>query len=115
MKNLNISFNTEAINLSDNESTEIKKHGFAMPFEVIFNQGLGALYPQGLTLSKGKVLSRIQKKLDALKSHDLHLELEEAEFDLVKEVFLSESVKFMPTQYRLVSIYVDSIEKAKLE
>ncbi len=77
-------------------------------FELILNQGLSSQYPQGIPVQKGIILSRIQRKLD---TEDHIVELEEAEFDLVKEAF-GNNAKFGATQFRLVSLYTENIEQA---
>ena len=66
-------------------------------------------------MQKGKTLARLQRRLDAAEKHAESINLEDAEFDLVKRTFLHDDVKFSPQQYRVVLSIVENIEKASLE
>lgn len=84
-------------------------------FEILLNDALKSLYPQGVPMQKGKTLARLQRRLDAAEKHAESINLEDAEFDLVKRTFLHDDVKFSPQQYRVVLSIVENIEKASLE
>lgn len=112
MKTLNLAFDFALVKAAPEEQEQIKKIGFAVPFEVLFNQAIGGKYPQGLPLLQGRILNRIQRKIDKLTVEDTLLELEESEYDLVKEVMLDPNVRFSANQYRLVTAIVENIEAA---
>lgn len=85
-------------------------------FESLLNQAIGSMYPQGLPLPKGKILARIQRQIDTETSKyvlSTELNVEEAEFDLIKSTFQNDNVKFHPGQYRVVSQVIEAIEAVK--
>lgn len=108
MKNLNIVVEVEKLKLSDAEKLHLETFGFGGLLESLLIQGLSLKYKEGLVGSKQRILNRILDKLDFRKND---IDLEESEFDLIKEVFLDESVKFHPSQARLICQYMDKLEK----
>lgn len=111
MKELDLYFNEHETNFNDADKKYLFDVGYAGMFELILNQGLSSQFPNGgIPLHKGIILARIQRKLDL---KDNSVELEEAEFDLVKEAF-GQNAKFSATQFRLVAIYMEKIEQAKV-
>lgn len=122
MKKVNIGFDADKLIGTDAQSKKwFEDEGYPGIFEQYLNQGMNSLHPvppmgQGVPLGKAKTLARIQNKLDDLPKDTLEVEFEEAEFDLLKSVFLSESVSFgRAEQVKLPVIYADAVEKATLE
>lgn len=109
MKKIDISIDLSKLNLSPQEKDFFAQTGFKGILENLVTQGLTSKYRDGLTNSKQRILNRLLNKLDSI-GQDNILEIEGAEFDLLKEVFLSEDVKFQPTQSRLVVQYINKIE-----
>lgn len=115
MKTLDITLDIDALKTADEEKEQILSLGSVIVFEALFIQGLNRRYQAGLPLAKGKLLARIQTKLDKLNSSNSILDLEESEFDLVKEVFTSEDSSFGPSQYRAVMQFIRAIESSKAD
>lgn len=108
MKTLNLRVTVDNLRLSDAEKQHIESFGFGGLLESLLIQGLSFKYKDGIGGAKQRVLNRILDKLDFRKDD---IELEESEFDLLKEVFLDENVKFHPSQSRLICQYMDKVEK----
>lgn len=69
-------------------------------------------FPEGLDGQKRRVFGRIDRKLqNALKEQLDEIELEEAEKDFLKEVFLRKDPKFRADLARFVIILEDEIAK----
>lgn len=81
-------------------------------FETLLVSGMQSLYPQGIPMSKGKVLARLQRRFDECEKNVENVTIEDAEFDLIKSVFKNDDVKFQPGQYRPVMSILDNIEAA---
>jgi hypothetical protein len=79
-------------------------------FETLLIQGLSSMYPQGLPMVKGKTLARLQARILGIPSTQTSINVEDAEFDLVKQVFAGEDAKFQATQYGVVLQYADALE-----
>lgn len=108
MKTLDISFDKSKVKFNETDIKYLETMGYGGMFELLFTQGLSSLHSNGIPVTKGIILSRIQRKLDSASES---LELEESEFDLVKEAF-GHNAKFAASQYRLVSHYISKIEEA---
>lgn len=68
-------------------------------------------YREGLEGQLRRVFGRIQRKCDeALEKHYDVLELEDSEFDLIKDCF--EDAKFPPVLAKYINVLEDEIEKA---
>lgn len=117
MKCIDISF-PEKFKVGGNLSV-FEKGGYAEFFEALLANGVQSKFPQGnVPLSKGRILARIQDKLDNLKPKEgaepgVNLNVEEAEYDLIKSVFLDEATSFHVSQLQLATIYADAVEAAK--
>lgn len=110
MKTLNIGVDVEKLNISDEEKKHVEKLKFSGLFEQTLNQVLTAKYRDGFKGSQQRIFSRILDKLD--EATENKIELEEAEFDLIKGAFLDENTAFNPGQTRLIIQYVKAIELA---
>lgn len=115
MRNLDLSFCTDEIHLSEGDKVGLETLGYGNFFELLLVYSLRKKFSNGVPVPKGKILARIQRKLTKLGTSGTVLTLEEAEFDLIKDAFCSEESSFDPAQYRLVSLYIDRIEDSKKE
>lgn len=113
MRTLNYLVDVEKIRLNESEKKFVEENGQKVLLENLMNQGLNGRYPQGVPSVKQRAYGRFLLKLDADKEGVL--KLEEAEYDLLKEVFLSEDTKFHPGQTRLVLEYSLLVEGCKKE
>lgn len=114
MKSIDLSISEKFLEGSSNKAL-YDETGFAGFFEHLLNQGLSSKHPQGqVPFSKGKILARIQTKLDDLKPEKKTiLEVEEAEFDLIKAVFLDENTTWGVPQMQVVVEFANAIEQAQ--
>lgn len=110
MKTLNYKVDLIKLKLNEAEEKHISELGYKRLFENILNQLLRSKHPQGIQGVKGRIYSRILNKLDVSESE--LLEIEDAEFDIIKEVFLSDETTFDPEQTRLIMQYVTAVEEA---
>lgn len=118
MKIFDTAVDLEALKLSDNDRKAVVKLGFnglfleQLVIAIRGKWGVQAMNPSaGLPMSKGRIWHRIEKKLEA---RETTVEFEEAEWDFIKELLLSESTPWDPVQYRLIMQYVDKIETIEL-
>lgn len=111
MKTISYKLDIEKLKLNEQETRFLTDVGEKVFFENTLNQGLSNKYPSGMPIAKQKIYSRLLDKLDSDCTGTL--EIEEAEFDLIKEVMTSEDAKFHPGQTRLISQYLQAIEAAK--
>lgn len=118
MKHIDISFNQEKFLQGPGNKQVFETGGYADFFEALLNNAIAAKYQQAqVPLAKGRILARIQGKLDELKPREGHeagsnLEVEEAEFDLIKSVFCDESTAFHVSQLQLAIVFADAVECA---
>jgi hypothetical protein len=77
-------------------------------FEVVLANLVLAKNKEGLKGSDRKTYHRILTKLDA---GEAELDLDEAEFDLIKEYFLIADIPILPSSVRLFTFYQQQIEK----
>lgn len=113
MRTLNIGFDIEKTAPNDASKQWLKEEGYSGAFTNLLNQGISGQFPQGVPLSKAKILSRIQDKLKAMESDDQTLDIEEAEYDLLKSVFMNDSTPFLIGQVGLATIFSEAVEKAE--
>lgn len=110
MKTFRYRQDINTLKLNDTEKEFFAKDGQKSVFENILNQALSTKYPQGIPAKTGRILARIYTKLDATEVDTL--ELEEAEFELVRDALTGEEARFAPQQFRLLSLYAAAIEAA---
>lgn len=96
--------------ISEQEIADINKLQQKMLFENILNQGMQSKYPNGITNKLSRDYAKILKKLD--KAPGNFLELEDSEFDIVKDMFTNEGSRFLPAQTRLVQLYSEQVDIA---
>lgn len=108
MKQFDYSFNIEELKLNESERKLVESSGINFVFESVLGQALQMRYKDGVNGLIQRTYGRILSKLD--KSQGT-LSLEQAEFDLIKDILTHESVKFHPSQTRLITKYLDVIEK----
>lgn len=122
MKTLHFAFDVDKVFGVGDTGEAAKKFiaglGFGKLLAEYLNQGISSLYPpppqgSGVPMSKGKVLGKVQTLLEGLPKDSESTTLEDAEFDLLKFVFLSDNVSFAPNQVRIASAFADTIEKAR--
>lgn len=98
-------------NILESEILEIEKTGQKQLFENTLNQGLQSLHPQGINGVNAAAYRRLLRSLDD--SSDGAMDIEEAEFDLLKSIFKKDGARFMPSQTRLIGLYAERIEEAE--
>lgn len=114
MKTLPLSLSNSIMSkVSDVERKFFETTGLAGIFETLLVQGLTSMHPQGLPLSKGKTLARLQRRIEDTPKDATSMEIEDADYDLIKEVFSGEGARFAPQQYRIVSEIAANVESAK--
>ena len=111
MKSFKFEIDLSRLKLSSNEQAYFQKDGQKSAFETIMNQALQSKHPQGIKGPMGRLYSRILNKLDSASGGVL--ELEEAEFDLIKALFTGNDISYQPQQYRLISLYQQAVEFAE--
>lgn len=93
--------------------SDLKKVGAVFIFGSLFTAGVNSLHQGQIPNRVLWVLAPIQRKLSKSKIEDTSIKLEEAEFNLVKEVFTNENTTFIIGDAQLVSLYKERIEKAE--
>lgn len=111
MKKFTYTLNLDLLRLNEKEKVFIAESGEKSILENILNQGLAGKYPSGMSTDKRRIYGRLLEKMDADTSGTL--EIEEAEFDLIKEAIASDEARFLPEQTRLISQYLKAIDMAK--
>lgn len=111
MKKLNFNIDIEKCNPLPEVRKAFTEIGVKGAFEQYLNQAISHKHRGGLRLTEGRILARVFDKLDA--AQGLELELEEAEFDLIRGAFLHEEGGWQPSQYRVVTQILNAIEKAE--
>lgn len=96
--------------MSEQEVKLMTDMGVVGVFEMLLVQGLSSIYPQGLPMTKGKILARLQARVAISPVQNTQIDIEDAEFDLVKQVFAGEEAKFQASQYGVILQYVDALE-----
>jgi len=99
--------------MNPDEQKFIEQAGFTLVFENIINAAFQVRYPQGIGGSVQRTYGRILNKLDT-QEHD-QLNLEESEFDLLKDLFMHEGARFHPSQTRLILKYIERIEALQIK
>lgn len=113
MKEFNIFVNPNDLKMIPEEAKFIVDNGFNAVFENVVNHAIHTRYPQGIGGRTQRTFARILNKLDATKN-DL-LQLEEDEFELLKNLFTHEDAKFPATQTRLIDAYVKQFEMLSMK
>jgi hypothetical protein len=114
MKTLCFEIDFQKLRLDKIMLAEIEALGQANLFDNYLMRALDMKNGQkGIKPSDGRILRRIQDKLDA--STDGTLSLEEAEFDLIKAAFRNEESHWPALQNRALMQYLDNIEAAEKE
>lgn len=114
MRKINIGFEVEKL-FNEQNRKFFDDEGFAGTFSHLLNQGIQGQHPQGVPLSVAKVLARIHTNLQEMGKTDTLLIVEEAEYDLIKKVFVTEDTKFNLGQVRLAALYSEAVETAPKE
>jgi hypothetical protein len=113
MKLINLKIEIDTKKLDEQTKNYFKENGYLGMFEMLLVQGLSSLNPQGLGMKDGRSFNRIQKSIDeSVKASIDSINVENAEFDLLKKVFLGDETKFHPTAFNLVCQFADCIEEA---
>jgi len=110
MKTLKIAVNLDSPRLPEQEKKQIQEVGYAVLLESFLNQALAEKYPKGLDRLKRKVLARVQARLDACELEAEYMEIEDGDFDFIRDTMLGDDVKFSAQQNRLVSQIIKNIE-----
>ena len=77
-------------------------------------QGLHSLNEKGMTAADSRTLCKIMDKVDDVNAEKCDtLELEDAEFELVKKAF--KDAKFPPNLCRVIGQFLDFLDAAELE
>lgn len=97
--------------VSDAEKERITKDPREL-FEIMLNQYLSARFQRGLSGPRNRALARVLQKLDKLEEGSITLELEDAEFDLIKDAFMHDESFIRPEHTRLIAMYVEHAEEA---
>lgn len=113
MKTLQFTFDLNRLRISETERKDFDHGGV---FSSYFKAGLEKKHPGGLAISRQKILNRILEKLhQASNSREEEsvkfVDLEEAEFDLVKEAFSEDLAWPVHLNAAIVQVY-DNLEKA---
>lgn len=112
MRCIDISYDFDAIRMNKAEREMIGQLGWAYAFEALLNTASNNRYSGGLSGIRLKTFSRILKALDGMGKDGTVLKVEEAEYDLIKDLFLAESTNWLPSQTRLITTLTERIEKA---
>lgn len=112
MRVVDIGFDIDALHPNELTREFLLKEGCSTAFHNLLSQGVTGQFPQGIPLGKGKILARIQKKLQEMGPQDTLLDVEEAEYDLLKTVFMNDSTPFSVGQVALAAIFSEAVERA---
>lgn len=113
MRKLSLEIDINLEKLVGDQKVFFEQSGNVGVFETLLNQALMSIHPQGVPISKGRTLARLQRQLDNVDKNSTVIFLEDAEFDLVKGAFTNDDAKFAPQQYRVVSSILVNIEGAQ--
>lgn len=115
MKTLNLNFEFDTSKLANEEEKKFfSENGHAGIFQIIFTQGINSIYSQGMTIKDGVVYNKISKKIEQLTKDEHDLELEDSEFAMIENVFLTDQAKFHPTQFGIIEAILSKVELCKL-
>lgn len=112
MKQFNISLDISLDKMSTAERKFVEEQGHAGIFESLLLQGLQSIYPNGMPISKSKLVARIQKSIESLDKTATIFSAEESEFELIKDVFTGDGARFQASQSRAVLSMIENLEKA---
>lgn len=79
-------------------------------FEIVFNNTISQVHPQGLKGVSARSCNRVLDALDSTTTDTLELSVADAEF--VKSIFFHENASVMPGQARVFCLLQDAIEVA---
>lgn len=123
MKELSTVIDLSTLSKLPKEELEYLEHiGFNKMFEIEIVTAIRSHYgsqlgtyghsQQGLPLSKGRIWARI---LEKLQGDSTTIELEEAEYDFVRQVMTHDDTKFDPSRYLIAIQYVRKVELLAFE
>lgn len=113
MKTFNYNINTDALKVSQAEANELHLHP-ERALETMLNLYLSARFTSGLTAPRSRAYQRLLTKLDEAAGNQIYdLELEDAEFDLLRDAFAHDDVRVRPEHVRLIGQYCAQIENTK--
>lgn len=97
------------------EAPIIAQGGSVLLFENIVSTCITSKYPNGLAGPKLRSYNRILNKLDSQR-HEAQqsLQLETAEYELLKEIFNDETISILPGDTRLFFLYEERIQNAEI-
>lgn len=113
MRSVDIGFEIEKVGAAKEAQEWMRTAGYAEVFSQLLNQGISGQFPNGIPLGKGKILAGIQVKLREIEPTETELEVEEAEYDILKSVFLNENTLFNWAQLQLAVRYAEAIERSE--
>ena len=105
----NLALDFTGLGIDENQQQAIKDRGFATIFEALFNNLITVKHKTGVNGANLRTLNRIYKKLDSCV--DNKIDLEAAEIDLLKDIFMDDTVSVLPVQVRIFMQYRTELEK----
>lgn len=110
MRKIKWTIETAGLRLSQEELQNFTLEGQKSLFENNLTSAMASKYPQ-IDSRTRKSHARILAALDSATTEEI--EVEEAEYELLKSVFCSDDAKFHPGHTRVITQYVTAIENAK--
>lgn len=104
--------NIEELKLDEDATELFLKDNQKTVFENMLHQGINSRFSTGIGGKTQRTFGRILDKLD--KTETDYLELEDSEFNFLKDLFNNEATKFASQNTRLINRYRDAL-KAKPE
>lgn len=115
MRTLKLKLDLEKLKLNEADQRFFQEQGIVGAIESVFTAALSRKYREGLEAPMQRILFRIQTALDNLDKSGGDLFLEEAEYQLFKDAFCSDGVRFLPDQVRMIMQIKNIIEHASNE
>lgn len=113
MKIFNYAIDVDSLKVSEVEAKELALHP-ERALETMLNLYLSARFTSGLTAPRSRAYQRLLTKLDeAAHIQVYNLDLEDAEFDLLRDAFAHDDVRVRPEHVRLIGQYCAQIENTK--
>ena len=113
MKTLSLKIIPDITKLSKEEQDFILTFGQVGVLENLLLSGINQIHKEGLPIKQAKLLGRLQRKFEAVAKDAVEVQIEDAEFDFLKEVFTDEQVRFSPAQCRVVLAIIENLDSAK--